>query len=166
MILLRKKKGGSSWSVSTTDSSKNTFILWQSIVLSEFHSLQKDLCWTAGVLFSFCLSWYRCILFAKKVQLLLSFYNILFPFIFFQPFLFPFHFFSICILKIDRSASVASRLDEQKQFSVFHWKTDFIWQLWDINDSRLKTLGPCALFIPLRANMCIITKANVQQAIM
>lgn len=28
-----------------------------------------------------------------------------------------------------------------------------IWQVWHGNDSRLKTLGPSALFIPLRANM-------------
>lgn len=160
--------------MSTTDSSKNAFILWQSLLFSQRTSLtSKRFVLNCRCPFSFCLSWHGCILFAKEVQLLLSFYNIFCFHLYFLSFSFLFFFlpfFPIPILKIDRSTSVASGLDEQKQCSLFHWKTVFswvpIWQLWDTNDSRLKTLDPCALFIPLRANMCIITKANVQQAIM
>lgn len=56
-----------------------------------------------------------------------------------------------------RSTSIPSRLGEQNPCSLFYSKTVFsrapIWQVWHGNDSRLKTLGPSALFIPLRANM-------------
>lgn len=41
-----------------------------------------------------------------------------------------------------------------------------IWQLWVVNDCRLKTLGPSALLSSLKANVCITVKANVWKIIM
>lgn len=153
---------------------KNAFILWQNLLLSQRTSVTSKrfvLNCRYPFLFLFIMSAFPL----QKRRFSYYWVSIifLFPFIFFSAlpffFFFLFIYFFIPVLEIDRSKSVVSRLDEQKHCSLFHWKTVFswtpTWQLWDTN-VRLKTLGLCALFIPLRANMCIITKGNVQQAIM